>query len=63
MTAKTLKGAIREHCDPSATISTDGFAHYTGLRKEFAGHWVVDHGAGEYARGNAHRGLVGTFHR
>jgi transposase-like protein len=74
VTAATLKGAIREHCDPSATISTDGLPSYRGLQGEFAAHWVVDHSAGEYARGRANtnsaesffgllkRGLVGTFH-
>lgn len=36
VTAKTLKAAIREHCDAGATISTDGLPSYGGLRSGFA---------------------------
>lgn len=53
---------------------TDEFMVYRGLDKEYAGHMTVNHGSGEYARGDAHvntaesyfsllkRGIVGTFH-
>jgi hypothetical protein len=33
---------------------TDKFLAYSGLDKEFAGHEVVDHDAGEYVRGDAY---------
>jgi len=45
-----------------------------GLDKEFADHQTVNHGTGEYVRGNAHtntaegyfsllkRGIIGTYH-
>lgn len=74
LTAKNLKGAVREFVHPSATIMTDEFASYTGLADEFKGHEVVKHTAKEYARGAAHvnsaegffgllkRGVNGTFH-
>jgi len=71
---QTLKDAIRENVDTSARIMTDQFMAYSGLAKEFAEHGVVDHGAGEYARGDVYtntaesyfsllkRGVIGTFH-
>jgi transposase-like protein len=71
----TLKGAIRENVDRKARIMTDEWAAYRGIGSEFAGgHETVNHGAGEYARGDAStntvesffallkRGVVGSFH-
>jgi transposase-like protein len=73
--AKTLKGAIRENVDKSATIMTDEWRSYRGIGKEFAGgHQAVHHAKGEYVRGDAStnevesyfallkRGVVGSFH-
>ncbi len=49
--AKTLKSAIRENVDPSATIMTDEFVSYKGIGKHFeGGHHTVNHGSGEYVR-------------
>lgn len=73
--AKTLKGAILENVDRSSAIMTDEWRSYYGIGKEFAGgHQVVNHGKGEYKRGDAStneveaffallkRGIVGSFH-
>ncbi len=72
--AKTLKNHIRQNVDKSAHIMTDEWQSYDGLDKEYASHKTVDHGRGEYARGNVYtntaeswtallkRGIVGTFH-
>ena len=72
--AKTLKNHIRQNVDKSAHIMTDEWQSYDGLDKEYASHETVDHGRGEYARGNVYtntaeswtallkRGIVGTFH-
>lgn len=73
--AKTLKGAIREVCDKSSCIMTDEWRSYRGLRKDFAGgHKAVNHGIGEFVRGDAStntvesyfallkRGIHGAFH-
>jgi transposase-like protein len=70
-----LKAAIRKHVDRSATIMTDEWPAYRGIRTEFdGGHKAVNHGQGEYARGDAHvntaesffallkRGVMGSFH-
>lgn len=75
ISAKDLKGAIREHVHRSATILTDELPSYRGIGDEFrGGHHTVKHGAGEYARSFAHvnhaesffallkRGVYGTFH-
>jgi transposase-like protein len=74
ISGKTVKEVIRKNVSKDATIMTDQFPVYNGLDEEFAGHEVVDHGAGEYVNGNAHtntlegwfallkRGVTGTFH-
>lgn len=75
VTAKTLKGAIREVVDNQARISTDENMAYNGIGAEYAGgHEVVTHSAKEYVRGDVHtntiessfslikRGLYGVYH-
>ena len=73
---KTLSPIIRANVDQSAAgLMTDSWRGYITVDREFAGgHHTVDHGAGEYARGDAHvntaelffallkRGIVGSFH-
>ena len=54
VTAKNLKGIIREHVSKDSTIMTDEFLAYKGLSKEFADHQTVNHGTGEYVRGKVH---------
>jgi transposase-like protein len=50
--AKTLKGAIREMVDKDSTIMTDEWIAYQEIGAEFkGGHQVVNHGTGEYVRG------------
>jgi transposase-like protein len=73
VTGKELKGAIRRHVDPSATVMTDSFASYRGLDKEYAGHFTVNH-LDEYVHGDIHtntaenffsilkRGIDGVYH-
>lgn len=72
--SENIKSVIRKHVSKDATIMTDKYTVYQGLDEEFAGHEIVDHGKGEYVRGNAHtntvegwfallkRGVTGTFH-
>lgn len=75
VTAKTLKSAIREAVSKEAKIVTDEYKSYTGIGKEFkGGHETVNHGLGEYAKGDINtntaesffallkRGVHGTFH-
>lgn len=75
ISAKMLKGAIREHVDASARIYTDERRGYQGVGKHFdGGHHTVNHGRKEYARGDVStntvegyfsilkRGVNGVFH-
>ncbi len=75
VSAATLKGEILRNVDPSATIYSDEFASYKGIGKHFAGgHHTVNHGKGEYQRGDVttndaeaffsllKRGVMGSFH-
>jgi transposase-like protein len=75
VTAKTLKSAIREAVDEESKIMTDEWGCYEGIGKEFkGGHETVNHGLGEYVRGDVStntaesffallkRGVHGTFH-
>jgi len=71
---KTLRDVLVTQLDRKSTLMTDeaGAYHYVG--KEFDGHEAVNHGAGEYVRGDAHtntvegyfsilkRGIIGTYH-
>jgi transposase-like protein len=76
LTAKELKGAIRETVDKSAGIVTDENSAYFAIGKEYAGgHQTVNHSAGEYSRNGINtntaesffalfkRGHYGTFHK
>jgi transposase-like protein len=75
VSSKSLKGAIKECVDPSATISTDEMNLYRGIGNDFkGGHITVNHGCKQYVLGNAStntaessfailkRGLHGIYH-
>ena len=75
VSARNLKGAIREYVDRSARIITDERPGYRGIGREFeGGHETVNHSAKEYVRGDVttntvevcfsllKRGVIGTFH-
>jgi len=74
VTGGNLKQIIKEHVNPQATMMTDSFIGYRGLKKTFARHEMVDHSAKEYVRGDAYtntvenyfsilkRGIIGTYH-
>ena len=73
--AKTLAPYLKQQLNTEKThLMTDGEGQYRLVAPMFQSHDVVNHGAGEYVRGNAHtntvegffsilkRGIVGTFH-
>jgi transposase-like protein len=74
VTAKTLKPILDAQISKKARLMTDDLKVYTKLGREFSEHGVVNHSAGEYARGDVttntaessfailKRGLYGTFH-
>jgi len=74
VTAQNLKSFIAQNVDNSATLMTDDFKSYRGLRKQFNKHFVIRHSIKEYVKGNIHtntiegyfsllkRGINGVFH-
>ena len=75
VTAKTLRPVIVKNASRKSHLMTDGARMYPAVGREFAGHSVVDHSAGEYVREGFHhsntvenyfsilkRGVIGTYH-
>ena len=75
VTAKTLRPVIVKAASRKSHLMTDGARMYPAVGREFAGHSVVDHSAGEYVREGFHhsntvenyfsilkRGVIGTYH-
>jgi transposase-like protein len=74
VSGKTLRPVVMKQVDRASTLMTDTAGGYMAMGKEFARHEMVDHGIGEYVRGEAHsntvesyfatfkRGVVGTYH-
>ncbi|MEX1152674.1 IS1595 family transposase [Parvibaculum sp.] len=73
VSAKTLRPILVAQVDAKTFLMTDDAGQYRHMHKDFA-HQTVNHGAGEYVRGEAHtntienyfsilkRGITGTFH-
>jgi transposase-like protein len=74
VTAKTLRPILFAQVDRKSDLMTDEGPGVTTAGREFARHQTVNHGAGEYVRGDAHtntiegyfsifkRGITGTYH-
>jgi len=62
VSSKNLKAVLTESVSPDATLMTDSFAAYREPGKSFAAHETVDHGKGEYVRGEAHTNTVEGFY-
>ena len=54
-----LKGFVREHVEPGATIYTDDAAAYKGMPEY--DHEAVNHTVSEYVRGKAHTNGIESF--
>ena len=52
--AKEIGPILRENIDKEARLVTDEASHYLPLGKDFADHASVNHGKGEYGRGEIH---------
>lgn len=75
LTAKTLRGVMKEQISEKARLHTDELRTYKWIGRDFAKHEFVSHRAHEYSRGDVttntvessfallKRGLVGTFHK
>lgn len=74
ISGKTLRPIVMKQVSRKSSFMTDTAGGYMDLGKEFARHEMVDHGAGEYVRGDAHsntvesyfatfkRGITGVYH-
>jgi transposase-like protein len=74
ISGKTLRPIVVKQVSRKSTLMTDTAGGYMGVGKEFERHEMVDHGAGEYVRGDAHsntvegyfsvlkRGITGVYH-
>jgi transposase-like protein len=67
LTAQTIKTVLGKHVVLDSTLNTDEAQHYKAPGKKFAKHEAVNHGSGEYARGetttNTVEGFFGIFKR
>lgn len=67
LTQKTLKTIIGKHVVLDSTLNTDEAQFYKQIGKKFSDHQAVNHGSGEYARGetttNTVEGFFGIFKR
>lgn len=61
----TLRAAMKDHIDPSASITTDEWTGYNGTNKHFAEHKTVKHRAKEYVKpdGTTTNTIEGFFSR
>jgi transposase-like protein len=74
ITGATLRPILFGNVDLKSTLMTDTAGGYLHVGKQFARHEMVDHGADEYVRGDAHsntvegyfsifkRGVTGIYH-
>jgi transposase-like protein len=74
ISGKTLRPLIVANVSRKSVFMTDTAGGYMSVGKEFVRHEMVDHGTGEYVRGDAHsntvegyfsilkRGIIGTYH-
>ena len=58
----TLLPTLRENIAKEARVMTDEASWYRNLGTEFASHDSVDHGAGEYGRGDIHTNTVEGYY-
>ena len=60
--AADLLPVIKANVDPKTQVMTDEAGQYAHLKKHFAGHDFVRHGADEYGRGIVHTNTVEGFY-
>ena len=58
---KTVMPIIREHVKIGTQVISDEYLPYRSLAKEGYTHEMVNHGAKEYVRGNAHTNTIEGF--
>ena len=58
---KTIVPILKEQIDRDTRIMTDEAPQYRNLSKDFADHFYVSHGAGEYGRGEINTNTIEGF--
>ena len=58
VSAETLRPILAEQLDTDTTLMTDEAKQYGKVGKDYAGHETVNHGIGEYVRGDAHTNTI-----
>jgi hypothetical protein len=61
MSGNTLRPLVVTHVSRKSSLMTDTAGGYMAVGKEFERHEMVDHGAGEYVRGDAHSNTVESY--
>ncbi len=61
LTAQTIKTVLGKHVVLDSTLNTDEAQHYKAPGKKFAKHQAVNHGSGEYVRGETTTNTVERF--
>lgn len=59
--AETLKPMLKDHISKSARLMTDTASYYQNITDEFKSHETVNHGVGEYVRGDVTTNSVEGF--
>ena len=74
VTGETLRPILKAQIDENSFLTTDDAGQYRHVGEDFPKHETVNHGIGEYVRGDAHtntvegyfsilkRGITGTYH-
>jgi hypothetical protein len=60
--AAHLAPILRANIAKEASVMTDEAGQYTHLNKDFASHEYVNHGSGEYGRGEVHTNTIEGFY-
>jgi transposase-like protein len=56
-----LSGAVRANVNPNAILFTDNWRPYKPLSREYAGHRVINHSAGQYVEGDIYTNTIEGF--
>ena len=56
-----LSGAVRANVDPTSILFTDDWRPYKPLSREYAGHRVINHSAGQYVKGDIYTNTIEGF--
>jgi hypothetical protein len=57
-----VEGIMRTNIRKESRLTTDEGRHYKAIGREFASHESVNHGEGEYGRGEVHTNTVENFY-